>query len=139
MRATLTQRQRIFTAIIYLAMIWAVYAWMAANVRGAQAHAVFWFFSGALMIILGKYVVEPFFTTPADVIVNSLALLIALSSLSASDKQQLLGYRVFLYGGWTLLTLAIAAIAFKDAIRPATNRRHIRRFASHLLSPLSLH
>jgi hypothetical protein len=122
MRATLTQRQRILTAIIYLAMIWAVYAWLAANVQGAQAHAVFWFFSGALMIILGKYVVEPFFTTPADVIVNSLALLIALSSLSASDKQQLLGYRVFLYGGWTLLTLAIAAIAFKDAIRPATAR-----------------
>ena len=42
--------------------------------------------------------------------------------LSASDQRQLLGYRVFLYGGWTLLTLAIAAIAFKDAIRPSTAR-----------------
>jgi uncharacterized protein len=72
-----------------------------------------WFYSGAFMIILGKYIVEPFFTKPSDAIANSTAVLIALSGLN--EKHALLGY-AWLYGyASSILLLSIVTIALKDS------------------------
>lgn len=72
-----------------------------------------WFYSGAFMIILGAYIVEPFFTKPSDAIANSTAILIALFGLSS--KQDLWGYSFIFYYTATVLFLSIVTIAVKDA------------------------
>jgi uncharacterized protein len=118
MNFTLSQRQRLLAAIVYLSLLWFVYHRILTHVLQSESHAILWFYSGALMVILGAYVVEPFFTTPADAIVNALALLITVTALSPDDRHLLLGYKGFTYYGYIVLGLALAAIASKDAIGP---------------------
>lgn len=118
MTFALTQRQRLLAATLYLAALWAVYTWILATVPGAEAHAVLWFFSGALVVVLGAYVVEPFFTSPADAIVNALALLIAVTALSPTDRALLFGSSFLIYYAGTVLVIAGTSIATKDATHP---------------------
>ncbi|HCM52433.1 TPA: hypothetical protein DIS57_00510, partial [Candidatus Wolfebacteria bacterium] len=82
MKINLTQRERIFIAILYLSILTLIY-----HLIGGNADAVFginikdysiWFFSAALMIVMGKYIVEPYFTKPSDAIVNAMTVIIAL-------------------------------------------------------------
>jgi len=48
------------------------------------------FISGALLLILGAYVAEPFFTKPTDVLANSIAIILVL--LSINEKSNFVGY-----------------------------------------------
>src|SRR5687768_10160709 len=120
MNTALSQRLRLLAAGVYLLLLGFLYH-RILELPDSQNHALFWFYSGALMIVLGKYVVEPFFTTPADAIVNALALLIALSSLSKADQFSLLGYTALNYYGVLVIVLAVAAIAFKDGTSSFSN------------------
>ncbi|OFW37316.1 MAG: hypothetical protein A3F70_06730 [Acidobacteria bacterium RIFCSPLOWO2_12_FULL_67_14] len=56
-----------------------------------------------------------FFTTPADAIVNALALLISLQSLSSQDQGLLLGYHWLAYYAFAVIGLAFICIATKDS------------------------
>ncbi len=78
-----------------------------------------WFYAGALMIILGSYVVEPFFTKPSDAIVNSIAMLIAL--LGLNNKNELYGYYFLFSYAVIVLILSVTAIYLKDALKPVFN------------------
>lgn len=111
---TLSQRQRLIVAVVYLTVLWAVYMLIGRTIPQSNEHAIFWFYSAALMIVLGRYVVEPFFTTPADAIVNALTLLITLGTLSASDRSALFGYTVLWYYGLSVMALGAVAIFTKD-------------------------
>ncbi len=118
MRFTLSQRQRLIVAAVYLTALWGIYALIVRTIPHSDEHAVFWFYSAALMVILGRYVVEPFFTTPADAIVNALALLVTLDSLSAADQELLLGFRVLRYYGLLVMAVGAVAIFTKDFRHP---------------------
>lgn len=79
----------------------------------ASSDSVIWFLSGALMIVLGKYVVESFFTKPSDALANSLAALIALAGLS--NKAAFWGYSTILTYSAIVLIASIFSISTKDA------------------------
>jgi len=114
MSFTLTQRERLVVAAVYIGLLWAIYTWIAHSVPSAAAHGIFWFYSGALMIVLGRYVVEPYFTKPADAVVNAMALLVSLTALSPDDRHTLLGYGAFHYYAVVVLAISVFAIATKD-------------------------
>jgi len=71
------------------------------------------------MIVLGSYIVEPYFTTPADAIGNSIALLISLATLSSLSA--LIGSRYLATYAILILGLAIISISTKD-----TNNRFVK-------------
>ena len=114
----LTQPQRVAVGSIYLALLWVLFEWLQSNTGATEARAALWFYSGALMIILGRYVVEPYFTRPADAIVNAMALLISLSSLPPADRTLLLGHDALKIYGLAILVLAVSTIALKDLHHP---------------------
>jgi len=119
MNLNLTQRQRLAAGGFYLVLLWVLYTWIIANVPGSQGRATLWFFAGALMIVLGKYLVEPYFTSPADAIVNSVAVWIAIDSLRPEDRSTLLGFGWLRIYAWAVIGLATISIATKDSdIRP---------------------
>lgn len=117
MQPTLTQRQRLVVAGIYLGVLGLISIWVQRQLPGAWTYAEFWLYTGALMIVLGKYVVEPYFTTPADAIVNGLALLLALQALAPADRGLLLGYQWLWYYAITVMALSVLCIFFKDSKR----------------------
>ena len=117
MKTNLSQNQRIVVAFSYLAILLGLFKIVGGNIENlawdTNIDSSIWFYSGAFMIILGAYIVEPFFTKPSDAIANSTAVLIALFGLSV--KQDLLGYSFIFYYALTILTLGIITIIIKDA------------------------
>lgn len=66
------------------------------------------FISGALLLILGSYIVEPFFTKPVDVITNSIAVILAL--LSIQNPSLFVGYSYILISAFVILLSSITLI-----------------------------
>jgi hypothetical protein len=116
MKPQLTQNYRILVAACYLAILFFIFKLIGGDIENLvwdnSVDSSIWFYSGAFMIILGSYLVEPFFTKPSDAIANSIAVLIALFGLST--KQNLFGYSFIVYYSMTILALSILTIIFKD-------------------------
>lgn len=66
------------------------------------------FVSGALLLIFGSYIAEPYFTKPVDVITNSTAVVLAL--LSIKDPSSLIGYWIIFYTSIALGVFSIVII-----------------------------
>lgn len=66
------------------------------------------FVSGALLLIFGSYIAEPFFTKPVDVITNSTAVILAL--LSIDSPENFVGYKFLFVSACVLLILSILVI-----------------------------
>lgn len=63
------------------------------------------FVASALMLILGAYITEPYFSKPSDVIAKSIAMLLVLASLK--NPETLIGYT---FNKWYSLIIGSAAI-----------------------------
>ena len=117
MKINLSQTQRIIVAVVYLFILAAIFNFIGGNFKQLVSDTSFdssiWFYAGALMIILGAYIVEPYFTKPSDAIANSTAILIALFGLS--NKNSLFAYNFIFYFSITILALSIITILLKDA------------------------
>jgi len=117
MKINLSQNQRIVVAFSYLAILLGLFKIVGGDIGNlawnTNIDSSIWFYSGAFMIILGAYIVEPFFTKPSDAIANSTAVLIALFGLSV--KQNLFGYTFIFYYAVAVLALGIVTIILKDS------------------------
>ena len=113
----LSQNQRVIVAFIYLSILVVIFKLIGGNFGNlawnTNIDSSIWFYSGAFMIVLGAYIVEPFFTKPSDAIANSTAVLIALFGLS--NKDNLYGYGFIFYFALAILLLSIISIVLKDA------------------------
>ena len=105
MKTNLSQNQRIVVAFSYLAILFTLFKIIGGDIGNLawdkNIDSSIWFYAGAFMIILGSYIVEPFFTKPSDAIANSTVILIALFGLS--NKQGLFGYSFIFYYALTIL------------------------------------
>lgn len=116
MKPELNQKQRVIVAIVYLILLGIIFNFLGGNFKeivfGTSIDSSIWFYSGALLIILGAYIAEPFFTKPSDTIPNSAAIIISIIGLK--EKSGLIGYNyIFLYA-IIMLVLSIYAIATKE-------------------------
>lgn len=116
MKPNLNQKQRILAAFIYLAGLNAIFSLIGGNVSkvifGQSIDSSIWFYSGALLIVLGAYVAEPFFSKPSNIIINSVVVIVAL--LGLDNKDALLGYSFIFYFSIGLLILSIFSIVLLD-------------------------
>jgi len=115
-KLNLNQYQRVLVAIVYLGLLVAIFSLLGGNLSSflfnASVDSSILFYAGAFMIILGAYIVEPFFTKPSDAIANSTATLITLFGLS--NKQALLGYDVILFYSMLVLTSSVVSIFLRE-------------------------
>ena len=111
----LKQPQRIIVATIYLILVFVCVSLLGGNIKelliGATDESI-WFYSGILLIIMGQYVTEPFFSTPADCLSNSVATMLAM--LSIQNKPGFALYWYIFSFCLILMILSIVAMATKD-------------------------
>ncbi|GAB4509135.1 MAG: hypothetical protein Tsb004_09310 [Allomuricauda sp.] len=116
MQVKLTQLQRVVVAILYLIVLFVLFAIIDGNYNDllwdTSNDKRIWFFSGALLIILGKYIAEPFFSKPTDAIANSLALIITL--LTITDKSKFVFYEAVLTISFLVLFSSLLTIFLKN-------------------------
>lgn len=131
MNVKLTQRKRIVVAIIYLILlIWiflTIYGDFNQLLWGTSKDSHIWFFSGAFLIILGKYIAEPFFSKPTDAIANTSAIIITLFSLN--DKEGLFGYTFILVSSLAVLFFSLLTILLKNISSDNSNVIKLNNFS----------
>lgn len=113
----LSQAQRLTVSLFYLGILGIILSFITGGlyrflfVTNLDSRIIF--FTGALLLILGNYIVEPYFTKPADSLVNSLAVIIAL--LGLQDRSLFVGYFPLIILAMIVLLLTIMAIMFKGS------------------------
>lgn len=116
-KLNLSQNQRIIVALIYLAVLAVIFRLIGGKfstlIWDASNDESIWFYSGAFMIILGSYIVEPFFTKPSDAIANATAVIISLLGLTL--KHSFWAYTAIFIYAVAVLALSILSIALKDS------------------------
>lgn len=78
-----------------------------------------WFYAAFAALIIGEFLIEPFFATPADAIGNGVGLMLAVASTSVAEAAVAPGLaeagRLALLGyGAGVVALSVAAIGLKD-------------------------
>jgi len=66
------------------------------------------FVSGALLLVFGSYLTDPYFTKPVDIITNATAIILAL--LSVNNTESFIGYSYLLVTAYLLLGISILVI-----------------------------
>lgn len=91
-----------------------------------------WFTSGLLLIVLGVFVTEKYFTRPLDVIVNVITLFVVLSTLDNVSNFQLYWPLV----AYSLLTAIIAFVSFV-LIDEEKDRNYLSQKIAHSANTIS--
>lgn len=116
----LEQRQRVLVAVLYFSLLVLIYHFIGGDfdvlLGNKSSDNIVWFFSGALMIVMGSYIVEPLFTKPSDAIANSTSVLVAL--LGISNKSAFFWYEGIFFYALAVLVLSILCITLKDYDSP---------------------
>jgi hypothetical protein len=77
-----TRRARTIHLLLFLAALWGLNYAITGTPNLAEGDAAIWLHSGLLMLIIGTYWIEHFFTKPSDVVINSLVVFISVSTLN---------------------------------------------------------
>lgn len=115
MSKNLKQSERVIVGSIYFIALFLLYRNLGENFSALStlgSDSSVWFYSGALLIILGSYITEPYFSKPTDTIASSISLLLAL--LGVTNKKLLIGYNFMLVYALLMLGIAVIAIFLKD-------------------------
>src|SRR3954469_9467455 len=129
-RTSTTQRQRLVALALNLALLcattWAVTGSPLAELGGQGL----WFYSAAIAFLLADLVVEPWYTKPADALVNAAAAGIAVVTASRTDYVAV-SHSTFraVQLGWAaaclvVIAFALFAMATKPHIGEPTSRLH---------------
>jgi hypothetical protein len=119
-KARLPQQERLVAALVYFGVLLLLGHYLDGTWWPPHGIDGLWFYSAAAALLLGEFILEPFFTTPADVIGNGLAVLLAAATASLegadiSQHAETTGRVVVMLAAGVLILLATLAIAFKDA------------------------
>jgi hypothetical protein len=103
--------QRIIAVFLYTGIFLLLCRFFSGSwsfLVNTDSHYNLLFISGALLLVFGTYIAEPFFTKPVDVITNSTAVVLAL--LSIQDPSSLIGYWIVFYSSVGIGLSAVATI-----------------------------
>lgn len=113
----LSQIQRVIVSLLYLSILGIILSIITGGlyrflfVTNLDSRIIF--FTGAFLLILGNYVVEPYFTKPADSLVNSLTVIMAL--LGLQDNSLFVGYFPLITFATLVFLLSILAVMLKGS------------------------
>ncbi len=83
----MTRKTQTFHLILFLAALAGLSRIVTGSLIPPTGDASIWFHGGLLMLILGMYWIEPFFTKPSDVVVNCLVVFISTSTLNSPPHE----------------------------------------------------
>jgi len=110
-KSELSISQRLAAVTIYIALFLSL-CWHFSGgwdfLVNAEDKYNILFVSGALLLIFGVYIAEPYFTKPIDVLTNSSAIILAL--LGVYNEEQFVGYWYVLYAAAFLGALSILVV-----------------------------
>jgi hypothetical protein len=134
----LNQPKRINVTLLYLALLLLLngylndWGWPPFGLEGV------WYYSAFAALLIGEYIIEPYFTTPAGALANSVALILTLTAVSGSSAE--VNNQTFSRGRAALLVFGGAVLAL-SLLAAYFNRRggksaKIGEFASSVVGAI---
>src|SRR4051812_14316145 len=80
---TMAKRTRIILLVAFTAGLVLLNYALSGSIRIPSGDVAIWFHGGLLMLIIGSYWIEHYFTRPADVVINGLVAFVSLSTLNS--------------------------------------------------------
>lgn len=135
-RTELPQQQRLLAALVYFVALVLLARYLNGTFWPPYGLEGLWFYAAAAALLIAEFLLEPFFTRPADALASGLAILVAAAtaSLEGADisNEAVRAGRVITIGcASTVVLLAVIAISFKDA---AGTRGILARASTALVS-----
>lgn len=104
--------QRLIAVALYLGILFALCLYFSKDIsflwEGGNRYNIL-FCSVALVLIMGTYIAEPYFTYPTDVLMNSISIFLILLGIG-TVKNDFLFYNVFFIISIFLIVLSLVAI-----------------------------
>jgi len=118
-RTALSQPARLVVAIAYVLLLLLLGRYLNGRFLPPFGLSGLWFYSAFGVLILGEFIIEPFFTRPADALATSIALVIACASVSLTGAEikhaaAATGRLIYVIVGLVLIVVSASAITFKD-------------------------
>jgi len=119
-RSGLSQPARLAIALVYLAGFLLLGLYLNGRLLPPFGITGLWFYAAFAALLLGEFILEPFFTRPADALANGVALVISAASVSltgaeVSNTAAEAGRWALIALGLLVIVLAVLAVAFKDS------------------------
>lgn len=115
---TLKQSERILASCIYFIIIisvgYALNGDLDFFINTTNNYYVL-FVASSLMLITGRYITEPYFTKPIDVITKTFAIILVLLSLSETQQTNFILYNELLFMNYIFLISAIILTLFNES------------------------
>lgn len=121
-RVSLSQPSRLVIALLYTLLFLLLGLYLNGRFLPPFGLGGLWFYSALGALLLGEFLIEPFFTRPADVLANSVAIILACAPLSLAGAQISHqsaedGRLAYVLAAGLLAVIAALAIVFKDDAR----------------------
>lgn len=119
-RAGLSQPTRLGIAVSYVIGLLFLGLYLNGQIPPPFGLEGLWFYAAFAALVLGEFIIEPFFTRPADALANGVALLFGAASISLAGAEigvsaASAGRTAYLALGVTVIVVAAIAVAFKDS------------------------
>jgi hypothetical protein len=118
MQNKLTIQERIVTSVLYFTIVLTIGRFLDGGwdfLTNSSNHLNTLFVASALMLIMGSYITEPYFTKPVDIIAKTFSILLVLFGISKASG--FIYYDTFLYFNVALLVLSIGLIFIQQLNR----------------------
>lgn len=113
MESKLRIRERIVASFLYTVMIIGIGNYLNGDFSflfDSSNNFYLLFVASALMLVMGDYLTEPYYTKPVDVIVKSFTILLVLGSIPLEKQKLFILYDIFLYINIFLLILSCSLV-----------------------------
>lgn len=114
----LSIQERIITSILYFAFTILVGYYLDNGwdfLTNSTNHLNTLFVAAALMLIMGSYITEPYFTKPIDVIAKTFFIILVLIGIGKTSG--FVFYDIFFYFNFVLLVLSIVLIFMQELVK----------------------
>lgn len=113
MNSKLTIRERMIASFLYVILIIGIGRYLSQDFSflfDSSNKFYLLFVASALMLVMGDYLTEPYYTKPVDVIVKSFTILLVLGSIPLEKQKVFILYDIFLYVNIFLLILSCSLV-----------------------------
>lgn len=122
-QSPLSQQSRLLSAVIYLAVLLLLARYLNGQFLPPYGLEGLWFYSGAAVLLLADFMLEPHFTTPVDALASAITVLLAVATVSVNDAAihpgvASNGRLAMIIGAIIVVASALVAMVFKDARPP---------------------
>ncbi len=136
MQSKLKIRERMVASFLYVILIIGIGRYLSQDFSflfDSSNKFYVLFVASALMLVMGDYLTEPYYTKPVDVIVKSFTILLVLGSIPLEKQKVFILYDIFLYVNIFLLILSCSLVLWGNQ----DNNTRLKKFLLGIITKFS--